>query len=54
MDQVLTLLIVLPLLRVEMDLRLPSSSAYALDEVLTAYQRGEAEPSLWVDYEKAP
>ena len=51
--QVLTLLIVLPLLRVEMDLRLPSSSAYALDEVLVAYQRGEAEASLWVDYEKA-
>ncbi len=34
--QVLTLLIVLPLLRVEMTERLPSSSLYAMDEILQA------------------
>lgn len=50
---VLTLLIVLPLLRVEMTERLPSSSLYAMDEILQAYQRAEANSSLHAEYQQA-
>lgn len=47
---VLTLLIVLPLLRVEMTERLPSSSLYAMDEILQASQRAATNTT---DYEQA-
>eukprot|EP00434_Breviolum_minutum_P038960 symbB.v1.2.034573.t1/scaffold4486.1/size39079/2 len=49
-DCVLTLLIVLPLLRVEMTERLPSSSLYAMDEILQASQRAATNTT---DYEQA-
>jgi len=50
---VLTLLIVLPLLRVDMVERLPTSSAFAAEEVLEAYQRSELDPTYRPAYDKA-
>lgn len=50
---VLTLLIVLPLLRIDMAERLPTSSTYGAEEVLEAYKRAQLDATQRSSYDKA-
>eukprot|EP00439_Symbiodinium_sp_Y106_P052672 s3322_g7.t1 len=51
--KVLTLLIVLPLLRIDMAERLPTSSTYGAEEVLEAYRRAQTDATQRSSYDKA-